>query len=100
MRISLCLNTPLVQSLLRYLNHTVSAFASLFPVTKEKICFVSSTKGMQRLVRDVGGDESQLESCCTGTKQTHLRPFDSKEYLLELPFDVAFDESISTTTTT
>lgn len=70
------------------------------PVTKEKICFVSSTKGMQRLVRDVGGDESQLESCCTGTKQTHLRPFDSKEYLLELPFDVAFDESISTTTTT
>jgi hypothetical protein len=64
------------------------------PITKEKICFCSGKKGMQKIVEDMGGLEKahHLEPCAGGTDP--LRPFDSKEYLLHLPLDVAFDETV------
>jgi hypothetical protein len=62
------------------------------PNTKEKMCFCSGKKGLQKIVQDMGGPEKahHLEPCAGGTDP--LRPFDHKEYLRQLPWDVAFDE--------
>lgn len=65
------------------------------PVTKEKICFCSGKDGMQTIVEDMGGADQAatfLEPCAGGSNPS-LREFDSNEYLLQLPLNVAFDEA-------
>ena len=57
------------------------------PVTKEKIVFLY---GKQSELANNFDDLSKLEACTGNIGE--VRPFDSKEYLLELDFAVTFDE--------
>ena len=63
------------------------------PVTKQKICFCSGKKGFAKIVDDMGGEDKakHLEKCAGGTED--VRAYDTTEFLLELPFDAAFDEA-------
>jgi hypothetical protein len=58
------------------------------PTTKEKICFCSGKKGIQKLTSAVT-DVHKLEPCAGG--ETPIRDFDSKEYMT-LPLNHGFDE--------
>jgi hypothetical protein len=58
------------------------------PTTKEKICFCSGKKGIQKLTSAVT-DVHKLEPCAGG--ETPMRDFDSKEYMT-LPLNHGFDE--------
>jgi hypothetical protein len=61
------------------------------PVTKQKICFCTSSKDFQKVMDDMGGPEqaTHLEECAGGTHPT--LEFNSSEYLT-LPLDVTFGE--------
>jgi hypothetical protein len=61
------------------------------PVTKQKICFCTSSKDFQKVLDDMGGPEqaTHLEECAGGTHPT--LEFNSSEYLT-LPLDITFGE--------
>jgi hypothetical protein len=61
------------------------------PVTKQKICFCTSSKDFQKVLDDMGGPEqaTHLEECAGGTHPT--LEFNSSEYLT-LPLDISFGE--------
>ena len=64
------------------------------PVTKSKVCFCSGSKGMSKILEDMGGKtkaSKHLEKCAGGTNP-NLREYDGNEYL-DLPMNVGFDES-------
>ena len=57
-------------------------------VTRDKLVVCSGKEGLEVMQRDF--DLEKVEECAFGTG--HLREYNSKEYLLETPFNKTFDE--------
>ena len=60
------------------------------PTTLEKIAFCSGGEGQRLLERDFDVDTTERQA---GGRKV-LRPFDSKEFFYDTPFDYAFDEDV------